>query len=113
MKLDDFQKRAMEFDLYKMTKDLNDTAFLEKVLGLVGEAGETADKIKKIIRDKGGRADDNDISAIKKELGDVLWYVANVARYLDITLDDVAKCNIEKLSSRKDRHELHGEGDDR
>ena len=113
MDLNKYQKKAREFDLFETTLDLNAPGFLEKVLGLVGEAGETADKIKKIIRDKGGMADDGDIEAIKKELGDVLWYVANVARYLNLSLSDVAESNIKKLSGRKNRNKLHGEGDER
>ena len=113
MNLDKYQKKASEFDLFETSVDLNAPGFLEKVLGLVGEAGETADKIKKIIRDKGGRADADDVESIKKELGDVLWYVANISRYLNMPLSDVAKGNIKKLSSRKRRNKLHGEGDDR
>ena len=113
MNLDKYQKRAGEFDLFETTVDLKSPGFLEKVLGLVGEAGETADKIKKIIRDKGGYASEEDREAIIKELGDVLWYVANVARYLGVSLSAVAEGNIEKLTSRKKRGKLHGEGDER
>lgn len=113
MNLDKYQKRAAEFDLFENSVDLKAPGFLEKVLGLVGEAGEAADKIKKIIRDKGGYASDEDRQAIAKELGDVLWYLANVARYLDISLSEIAEGNIDKLSSRKKRNKLHGEGDDR
>ena len=76
-------------------------------------AGEAADKVKKILRDKGGYASEEDRTALVKELGDVLWYVANVARYLGVSLSDVAEGNIEKLSSRKKRNKLHGEGDER
>ena len=110
MKLDKYQKQAAEFDLFETSVDLKAPGFLEKVLGLVGEA---ADKIKKIIRDKGGYASDEDRQAIAKELGDVLWYLANVARYLNIPLSEIAEGNIDKLSSRKKRNKLHGEGDDR
>lgn len=113
MNLDKYQKKAAEFDLFETTVDLKSPGFLEKVLGLVGEAGETADKVKKIIRDKGGYASEEDKSAIVKELGDVLWYVANVARYMGVSLSDVAESNIEKLDSRKKRNKLHGEGDNR
>lgn len=113
MDFNEYQKRASEFDLYEKTDDLKSPAFLEKVLGLVGEAGETADKIKKLLRDQDGQASSEDKAAIKKELGDVLWYIANVARYLDVDLDDVATTNLEKLSSRKTRQKLHGSGDDR
>lgn len=113
MNLDKYQSRVAGFDLFESAKDLNNPGFVEKVLGLVGEAGEAADKVKKIIRDKGGRADEEDRLAIAKELGDVLWYVANVARYLDLSLDEVAAMNIEKLSSRQRRGKIHGEGDER
>lgn len=113
MNLDKYQKRAAEFDLFETSVDLKAPGFLEKVLGLVGEAGEAADKIKKIIRDKGGYASEEDRSEIAKELGDVLWYLANVARYLGVSLSDIAEGNIKKLSSRKNRNKLHGEGDNR
>ena len=113
MKLDNYQRQAAEFDLFETSFDLKAPGFLEKVLGLAGEAGETADKVKKIIRDKGGYASEEDRAAIIKELGDVLWYVANVARYLNVSLSEVAESNIEKLSSRKKRDKLHGEGDNR
>jgi len=113
MKLDNYQRRAAEFDLFRTSLDFNAPGFLEKVLGLVGEAGETADKVKKVIRDKGGCASEEDREAIAKELGDVLWYVANVARYLGVSLSEVAEINIDKLSSRKKRGKLHGAGDER
>ena len=113
MDLDKYQKRAAKYDLFETTVDLKSPGFLEKILGLAGEAGEAADKVKKIIRDKGGYASEEDRIELLKELGDVLWYVANVARYLDADLSDVAKNNIEKLSSRQKRNKLHGEGDNR
>ena len=113
MNLDKYQKRAAEFDLFETTVDLKSPGFLEKVLGLAGEAGEAADKVKKVIRDKGGYASAEDKEAIIKELGDVLWYVANVARYMGVSLSEVAGNNIEKLESRKKRNKLHGEGDNR
>lgn len=113
MKLDKYQKRAAEFDLFEASVDLKSPGFLEKVLGIAGEAGEVTDKVKKIIRDKGGYASEKDRAEIAKELGDVLWYVANVARYLGVSLSDIAEGNIKKLSSRKNRNKLHGEGDNR
>ena len=113
MKLDKYQKQAAEFDLFETSVDLKAPGFLEKVLGIAGEAGEVTDKIKKIIRDKGGYASEEDRAEIAKELGDVLWYVANVARYLGVSLSDIDEGNIKKLSSRKNRNKLHGEGDNR
>ena len=113
MKLDKYQKQAAEFDLFETSVDLKSPGFLEKVLGIAGEAGEVTDKVKKIIRVKGGYASEEDRMEIAKELGDVLWYVANIARYLDVSLSDIADGNIAKLSSRKKRNKLHGEGDNR
>ena len=115
MKFDEYQEKAKKYDLFDdlEVSNLADPAFSEKVLGLVGEAGETADKVKKIIRDKKGTATEEDKDAIKKELGDVLWYVANVSRYLGFSLSDVAKTNIDKLESRYQRNKIHGAGDER
>ena len=83
------------------------------MLGLTGEAGEAADKFKKIIRDKGGVISGMDKEEITKELGDVLWYVAMIAEYLGVSLAEVAEANIEKLESRWKRNKIHGEGDNR
>ncbi len=113
MNLDKYQKRAAEFDLFETSVDLKAPGFLEKVLGLVGEAGEAADKVKKVIRDKGGYASEEDKATIVEELGDVLWYVANVARYMGVSLSEIAEGNIKKLESRKKRNKLRGEGDNR
>lgn len=113
MDFDTYQEKAAKYDLAQATADLKAPGFIEKVLGLVGEAGETADKIKKLIRDKDGVASDEDRGMIIKELGDTLWYIASVARYLDVSLSDVAEGNLEKLESRWQRHKLHGEGDER
>ena len=113
MDLDKYQKRAAKYDLFETTVDLKSPGFLEKILGLAGEAGEAADKVKKILRDKGGFASEEDRAELIKELGDVLWYLANIARYLDIDLSEVAKGNIDKLESRRKRNKLHGEGDNR
>ena len=115
MGFDEYQKMAAKYDLFDdfQVDNLAAPAFSEKVLGLVGEAGETADKIKKIIRDKEGLASNDDKDAIKKELGDVLWYIANISRYLGFSLSEVAEANIDKLESRYQRDKLHGEGDER
>lgn len=113
MKMDEYQTEAAKYDFFEATEDLMAPGLLEKVLGLAGEAGEAADKVKKIIRDKHGVVADEDKGAIIKELGDVLWYVAGVARYLGVPLSVVAAGNIEKLESRRQRDKLHGEGDER
>ncbi len=113
MDFNEYQKRAAKSDLFEANSDVVSAGFLEKVLGIVGEAGETADKFKKIIRDKDGKMTDEDKTAIVKELGDVLWYTASIARYLGVPLSEVANRNIEKLESRMARNTLHGEGDNR
>lgn len=90
---------------------------LYPTLGLVSEAGEVADKVKKLIRDKGievpGDISLEDKAAIKKELGDVLWYVAQIATELGLDLEAVASENIEKLQSRMERGHVGGSGDNR
>ena len=113
MKFDEYQEKAAKYDLFDVTDDLKEVAFTEKVLGLTGEAGEAADKVKKILRDKDGVVSDEDREAISKELGDVLWYIANITRYLKVPLSEVASGNIEKLESRHQRNKLHGAGDER
>lgn len=87
--------------------------FVYPILGLVGEAGEVAEKVKKIIRDDNGIVTPNKQAEIAKELGDVLWYIAAICSEFGITMGEVAIGNIEKLSSRKKRDLLHGEGDSR
>jgi NTP pyrophosphatase (non-canonical NTP hydrolase) len=77
-------------------------------LGLVGEAGEFANKVKKITRDG-----DYNHFALMRELGDILWYIAMAADELGISLETIAWDNIEKLTERKIRGTLHGEGDNR
>jgi len=82
-------------------------------LGLAGEAGEVAEHAKKAIRDDDGKITEERRSAMAKELGDVLWYVAQLASELDLDLDQVAQENLEKLLSRQRRGVLSGSGDDR
>jgi len=82
-------------------------------LGLAGEAGEVAEYAKKAIRDDGGTVGEERCAAMAKELGDVLWYVAQLATELELDLDEIAKQNLEKLFSRQARGVLSGDGDDR
>ncbi len=83
------------------------------VLGLVNEAGEVAGKIKKVFRDKGGEISAETREALKAELGDVLWYLAQTCTELDISLDEAAEANITKLLDRQARGKIQGEGDNR
>lgn len=87
--------------------------YIYPTLGLVGEAGEVAENVKKILRDDNNKVTEQRLDNIKKELGDVLWYLSQVATEFNLDLDDVAKCNLEKLNSRKERGVLGGSGDNR
>jgi len=80
-------------------------------LGLVNEAGEVAGKIKKVFRDKHGHISEDTRQALKAELGDVLWYLAQVSTELGLTLEEVAEANIVKLYDRQERGKLGGDGD--
>jgi NTP pyrophosphatase (non-canonical NTP hydrolase) len=82
-------------------------------LGLAGEAGEVAEHAKKAIRDDGAEVSPQRRAAIAKELGDVLWYVAQLASELELDLEEVAQGNLRKLLSRQRRGVLSGSGDER
>jgi NTP pyrophosphatase (non-canonical NTP hydrolase) len=82
-------------------------------LGLAGEAGEVAEKVKKLLRDDGGVMSEERRAALAAELGDVLWYVAQVATEADLDLEEIAQANLDKLLSRRQRGVLSGSGDER
>ena len=106
MKLDEFQMKAEDTAIYP-----NEYSIVYPALGLAGEAGEVADKVKKILRDGEPHLFYKD--DIAKELGDVLWYVAILARDLGYSLEEIAQTNLDKLEDRKNRNMLKGSGDDR
>ena len=109
MDFKDYQADARQTAIYP-----SDSIVIYPTLGLAGETGEVCEKIKKQIRDKDGVLDDAKfLDAIEKELGDVLWYVANLASDLKLNLDEIAKKNLDKLFSRKERGQLQGSGDNR
>lgn len=109
MDFKEYQERARETALYPDEGN----NFIYPTLGLIGEAGELANKIKKIIRDDNGVLTEEKRESLKKELGDILWYVAQLATELKLSIEDVAEYNIEKLQSRKERGVLGGDGDNR
>lgn len=116
MTLDEYQKKALSTDVFaaKSKKpQVTDPAYMAKILGLVGESGEVAEKFKKIIRNQGGKISESDKNELAKELGDVLWYCSVLARYLDTNLEDVAKINLEKLADRNNRGVITSKGDNR
>ena len=108
MELADYQR------LSRRTAEYPRDAWLAyPVLGLAGEAGEVAEHAKKAIRDDRGQVSDERRSAIAAELGDVLWYVAQIATELGLDLDQIANANLQKLLSRQQRGVLSGSGDNR
>ena len=104
-----YQQEATKTALHVNT----DHPVVYPTLGLANEAGEVAGKIKKIFRDKKGKFTTEDLTALKYELGDVLWYLSQVCTALDLDLGDVAEANLKKLFSRKARGKLQGDGDKR
>jgi NTP pyrophosphatase (non-canonical NTP hydrolase) len=109
MELNAYQAAAKTTAVYTSA----DQQLVCTVLGLNGEAGEVAEKIKKVIRDKNSVIGDTDRLEIQKELGDVLWYLAVLADTLGLELESVAQMNLEKLRSRLRRGAIHGQGDNR
>jgi NTP pyrophosphatase (non-canonical NTP hydrolase) len=104
MKLNTYQGLALETAVYP-----KDVKVIYPLLGLAGEAGEVADKYKKVLRgDK-----ELDADALAGEVGDVLWYVAVLAFDLGYTLEEIAQKNVVKLASRQERGVIKGDGDTR
>lgn len=109
MDCDEYQRAAMRTARDKDAPD----EFMHLVLGLVGEAGEVAEKVKKLVRDKGSDLAQLDRDDMAAELGDVLWYTAVLANFLDLSLSEVTQKNIDKLADRQRRSVLGGSGDKR
>lgn len=108
MEMNDYQRQAAASAIYPRTM-----RGVYPTLGLTGEAGEVAEKVKKVIRDHGGEFSEEAKLEIAKELGDVMWYVAAIAGDLGFSLEQIAQLNLEKLASRQSRNRLHGSGDNR
>lgn len=116
--LNEYQKKAHETAKYPCGLIAGDNIntpvnYLYPALGLAEEAGEVAGKYAKAIRDEGGVISEECKAAIVKELGDVLWFVAELATCLEVDLDLVAEINLQKLASRQARGKINGDGDDR
>lgn len=109
MQANDYQTAALTTAIYP-NQGQN---FVYPTLGLVGESGEVAEKVKKIIRDGDGILTDVDRDNVAKELSDVCWYVAVLAYELDYTLAEIMQINLDKLASRAQRNALSGSGDNR
>ncbi|MEM7726492.1 MAG: nucleoside triphosphate pyrophosphohydrolase family protein [Cyanobacteria bacterium P01_A01_bin.45] len=109
MNANEYQEKAFEFGIYPQ-KGNN---WIYPCIGLAGETGEVAELIKRAIRDKSSTIDEELRQKIKLELGDVAWYVAVLAKELDLSFDEILTANIDKLSNRKIKGTLHGSGDER
>ncbi len=83
------------------------------VMGVAGEAGEIVEKWKKIVAYNGGKISGEDLADLKKELGDVIWYVAVLADSLGLSFEEIMKLNVEKLADRQKRGVIKGKGDNR
>ena len=106
--LDMYQKVALTTAIYP-----REQAIIYPTLGLTGEAGEVANKVKKIIRDGSDKNDERLVQDISAEIGDCLWYIAVLANDIGIKLSDIASNNLEKLANRKKNNTIHGSGDTR
>jgi NTP pyrophosphatase (non-canonical NTP hydrolase) len=112
MTLDEYQAQARSTAIYP-----EEARVLYPTLKLAGEAGEVAEKLGKLMRDEGllpgGSLDEAQRDALAKEIGDVLWYVANLAADLGLSLEAIGRTNLDKLASRRVRGVLGGSGDER
>lgn len=110
MTFDEYQKRALTTAISNPDPLMDKTIW---AMGIAGEAGEVLEKWKKVVAYKNGVMSDEDLQAIKKELGDVVWYIAVMAHSLGLSFDEIMQLNLDKLASRKQRGVQKGEGDDR
>lgn len=108
MEVNDYQKMALETAIYPKEQKI-----IYPTLGLTGEAGEVADKVKKVLRDNHGDFTEEKRKEIAKELGDVAWYLAVCANDIGYTLEEICQMNYDKLKSRQQRGVIHGNGDNR
>lgn len=115
MKFDDYQKQTQKTAKYRHAtgKRIRTQDLVYPVLGLNGEAGEVAEKLKRLVRSQVSSVNKEERNALALELGDILWYVAQSALRLNMKLSEVARMNQEKLASRRHRGKIHGSGDDR
>ena len=111
MNLNEYQKLASKTAKFEEYSEIEKLSYL--ALGINGEAGEVAEKVKKIIRDHKGEVSEEKKEQLVLEIGDVLWYLSQLSRVLGVSFEEVAEKNIEKLYSRLERGKIHGEGDNR
>ena len=110
--------RISDLDMYQQVAKTTaiyprEQAIIYPTLGLTGEAGEVANKVKKIIRDDGNKINESLVQEISAEIGDCLWYISILADDIGCKLSDIANANLEKLANRKEKGTIHGSGDKR
>ncbi|MFA5954414.1 MAG: nucleoside triphosphate pyrophosphohydrolase family protein [Patescibacteria group bacterium] len=110
MNFSDYQKESRSTVVYPTSGVLS---YIYPILGLASEAGEVAQVVKKVIRDNEGVVSEEARVKISEELGDVLWYVAQIATEFNFDLDAIAAANLRKLASRMERGTIGGSGDNR
>lgn len=111
MDFDEYQKAASDFAIYANPGEHYKLMYLS--MGTAGETGEVIEKVKKLVRPTKVSVSDEHREDLKKEIGDVLWYVSQLALALGLSLDDIARHNIKKLADRKQRGVIHSQGDNR
>lgn len=109
MTFEEYQKEAIKTAKYPKIGE----NFVYPMIGLSGEAGEVANKVKKIFRDDNGILTEERKNEINHELGDLLWYMSQLATDLGISLDDIAIENLKKLAARQQKNTIIGDGDNR
>lgn len=110
----EYQEQALQVKLYHeamISPLFSKVSYL--VMGLSGETGELAEKVKKIIRDKDCQLSEVDRFLLQKELGDVLWYLTAIISELGLSLEDTMEVNLSKIQDRINRDQLQGSGDER
>lgn len=106
--INEYQKITNKTRLYKPKLD---HSVIYPLLGLTEETGELIGKIKKIFRDKDGQIDEEDLQALKLELGDIMWNMVVCAEALGLQMSDILEGNLKKLEDRRNRNAIKGSGD--
>ena len=108
MNISEYEEKAQATAIYPDSHKITYPA-----LGMAGEAGEVANKVKKLIRDGKDEMPDDWREQLASEIGDVMWYCAALARDLDVSLTTIMAANLDKLKARQERGTLGGSGDKR